>query len=525
MNILRPHWRTLLAGCTVGILLMMLPQGIGRIGDRLAYDAVGPVNVDSPLYMAVGRGVLNGIPPYAGLYENKPPGIFLVAAASLALTGDSIAGSWLQLLMLAITACCVIFVSVRWRRRHPVPWIMPLCGLCFALLLAFYMSLRSGGFQTEPFGAAFASLYLMLFAVTGDRVMNNRTKMAAAFFIATAVFFKEPFALVILGSVLPLTQSRRVFLHNAVIPAALGVCVFLASLWITGAFSSYFTVYLNEMISNHITIKGSLYDRIFEFQRLVKDLRKASPMFAVAMVTLFLSAVAAAARSPVHAGWRAVSLFSALFLTMVAVAAGGNFFNHHFIFAVPFYISLFLYFVLDGGTNLGKRGGRLATFAVTLLLVMAVHALPDRNYQPNLQSNQRRVNDAKSDALDIDRILADCSLSRYLFLGANDIHPYGYTVHSPEGPHFYQYNYFFDGRRPIFELSFLQSLSRSDLIVRSNKVRLGRLAMTADLVMASDFTTEPWPCAGNTSLRGAYTVYFRKNGDHRTGLAMSVNQH
>jgi len=37
---------------------------------------------DSPAYYAVGRGILNGIAPWSGLLEIKPPGIFLVSAIS-----------------------------------------------------------------------------------------------------------------------------------------------------------------------------------------------------------------------------------------------------------------------------------------------------------------------------------------------------------------------------------------------------------------------------------------------------------
>lgn len=45
---------------------------------------------DSPMYCAVARGILNGISPYSGLYENKPIGVFLLYALSFLLTDDVI---------------------------------------------------------------------------------------------------------------------------------------------------------------------------------------------------------------------------------------------------------------------------------------------------------------------------------------------------------------------------------------------------------------------------------------------------
>jgi len=37
---------------------------------------------DTPIYYALGRGLLNGIAPWTGLWETKPPGVFLASAIS-----------------------------------------------------------------------------------------------------------------------------------------------------------------------------------------------------------------------------------------------------------------------------------------------------------------------------------------------------------------------------------------------------------------------------------------------------------
>jgi hypothetical protein len=42
---------------------------------------------DYLLYTVVGRGILNGLTPYIDLFESKPPGMFLLAAVSLLVSG------------------------------------------------------------------------------------------------------------------------------------------------------------------------------------------------------------------------------------------------------------------------------------------------------------------------------------------------------------------------------------------------------------------------------------------------------
>jgi hypothetical protein len=61
--------------------------------DILSFELKHAYCWDNPLYWTVGRGILNGLTPYAQLYENKPPGIFLFAALSFALTNDAIIGN------------------------------------------------------------------------------------------------------------------------------------------------------------------------------------------------------------------------------------------------------------------------------------------------------------------------------------------------------------------------------------------------------------------------------------------------
>lgn len=43
---------------------------------------------DVLLYFAAGRGILNGLSPYIDIFETKPPGMFLLSALSLRVTGD-----------------------------------------------------------------------------------------------------------------------------------------------------------------------------------------------------------------------------------------------------------------------------------------------------------------------------------------------------------------------------------------------------------------------------------------------------
>jgi hypothetical protein len=134
------------------------------LGQVLALELRGAIDSAGFLYLMVGRGILNGLHPYVDLFESKPPGMFLLAALSLVITGDERAAMLMQVGI--FVALPILLGAFAWRevRHHPDGLhrgsITGIAGLV-GILLALYLEERSGGFQTESFGAFFASLYFL----------------------------------------------------------------------------------------------------------------------------------------------------------------------------------------------------------------------------------------------------------------------------------------------------------------------------------------------------------------------------
>ena len=84
----------------VALLAIIFLKGSYEVFLRLFYEIQGAYTGDSPIYWAMGRGILNGRTPYIDLFETKPPGIFLLSALSIALTGGPMLGTVIQTLII-----------------------------------------------------------------------------------------------------------------------------------------------------------------------------------------------------------------------------------------------------------------------------------------------------------------------------------------------------------------------------------------------------------------------------------------
>src|SRR4051794_25138269 len=82
----------------VGVLLIALAflNGSHELTLRLLYELQVPVHGDSAIYFTIGRGIVHGLVPYRDLFETKPPGVFLLAALSLLISGDGRSAAALQ---------------------------------------------------------------------------------------------------------------------------------------------------------------------------------------------------------------------------------------------------------------------------------------------------------------------------------------------------------------------------------------------------------------------------------------------
>lgn len=109
----------------------------------------------------------------------------------------------------------------------------------------------------------------------------------------------------------------------------------------------------------------------------------------------------------------------------------------------------------------------------------------------------------------IDAVLDACSINRYLFLGPNGTHPYGYTKHSPIGPLFIQYNEWLASNRPEFRKDMLKATENAFFVVKDN-LSMDRLNVPINRHLEQFFSLEPWPCAAHIPVNKRYEYLFRR---------------
>ena len=195
------------------------------IKDIFTFELKHAYTADAPLYWSVGRGILNGLTPYADMYENKPLGIFLISALSFALTNDTIICNLFSCLAaLMLTILPAVFLLNKYKHteiaytkgtgavRKTTAFLIILMS---CLLVTVYAEVRSGGFQVEAIGAAFSVLFICLSLKLKTAKTKKQTILLtvfAALAIGCAVMIKEPFLLVSVFGALLFVDNFKGFL-------------------------------------------------------------------------------------------------------------------------------------------------------------------------------------------------------------------------------------------------------------------------------------------------------------------------
>lgn len=489
-----------------GMLLMVLGAAsllaLWELFRWTSYELSGPYTADSSLYWAVGRGIKNGLIPYRDLFESKPPGIFLLSAISLWLSGDFTIGYIVQ--ALAILGIPILLglavMRLTHKRRERALWI--LLAVLFGTLLGLYSAWRSGHYQVESFGALFASLYIAV--ITERHTLKRKDMLIASLFMLLAIGFKEPFLLSMLAGALLLTPSLSSLWRTFCLPLLLAGGVGTLILAMLGYLDPYVTIYLDEMLGRNIhgIGRGSfppLWQRGFAIENLFVDLNAYAPFLGSLMVILFLLHLSSPWQGEATLFDKIIHVFTgllALYLTTLAVGIGGPWWNHHFVSALPFYVALFLSstaWMLRNWHVPSTKAALLFTAMLTALITS--FNLPEYDITADITATRETTETMKQIAVQVDHILENCGIDRYLFLGHNGLQLYGYTKHSPLGPLFFQNGYWLDEHRPYLRQGFLESVEQARFVVVSEPRYLGDLAPLIETLLAKDFTENPWPCA------------------------------
>lgn len=479
---------------------------------QLQYELSGVYTADTPIYWAMGQGIRNGLIPYETLFETKPPGIFLYAALALSIEKSFWIGNLLQALALVVTALIPWLGTLVVHGRGRDRWYLQVVALCFGVSLALYAAIRSGEIQVESFGAAWIAVYALLLTLY-PRMRYGLWVALAAMALLLGVGMKEPFILPALAASLLLSPSFRGWLKTFLAPLTIAVLTGAVILLLMGSLGAYLEHYLTFMLGDHVVTYGSPIERALQLGRLFDDLKAFHAIWGWMIAGMAAFVAVAELLVLEHGGveqmvLRLVKVIAAVLLVSLAVGLGGQYYNHHFVFAVPLYAAMFLYLIRIR-PHLPERLGNALLATLLLATVTVLMDLPKIGDLHRARQMQRMTQSVRAEAAYVDEVLRRKGVDRYLFIGGNGAQLYAFTEHSPLGPLFFQYDIWLS--RPTFRERFLQRLKTADLIVYQ-QVNLLSLRRQVDGYIAGHFTTRPWEEAAMVPrLFPRYTIYFRND--------------
>lgn len=446
----------------------------------------GVLHNDALIFQTVARGYLSGYMPYSDLFETKPPGIFLIHALSWWMFDSQLLVKVLQgIALVGIPLLTLIPVlGIIEKRPAQQRQILSLLTILFGLLLSLYTANQAGEGLTESYGA-FTALWFFVLILTG----KWKTVYLLGLLLLISVGLKEPFFLIILAGVILLSTSlTRTFL----MPLCIAVVLALLALLVTGIASPFFQVYLPHMMTYHIhQFATPIYLRMFEVWRTFINMGAYSWWFAIGITCV----VAFVIRNSV------VSTIIALLLMFLAIAVGGDFYGHHFIFAVPLYAVFWWKFV--------EHVDARSFFVPVLAIVFACGALFDTSFSYAQASAHWKEREAelRSVAQKIDTVMERCHYDRYLQMIVRGYGPYPYTEASPYGPIFVHYNRFI-GRTQEYTNAHIRALQEAPLVLIDD-LENTNITDFAQQYFDVQFTPEPPECAGDFDGILPYHLLFR----------------
>ena len=502
------------------IAMILIPLTISKeLGGRLGYELKEVYTVDHILYFTVARGILQGSKPYADFYENKPPLIFLLCALSYAIRGDfhliNIFSFISLLLMIAIPVAYLIYKCIKNKANPLIFLMMALPVISITLIITLYTEVRSGEAQTELFGAvsSMAALLCILLGRDDDKFYSP-TVIISGFFLGVAAMFKEPHAVLLVVLMMMLVKNKRDIFTKVLFPLGYAVQTILLILICSNCLDSYFTIYLKNMFSSHINLYGSPFIRAFNLANLVTDMKNYAEymphLVGILLLTVILTfafkvVVEQDLKQRIYKMMRFMVLLLGLYTTGFVVGLGGQYFNHHYVFAIPFYFTLMFICIDELPVEKVRLFANLPDDKLidnpsivysSILFAIAVFSVPlsIKTYSTNSNKYHQdtsvveKVKGMKELASYIDEICDALDEEHYLFLGFNGYHMYGYSKHMPYGPIFAQDRYNFSDPDSFFAKSFLENLYETNILVyyRNNT---GSISMVVDRYIQKEFTT------------------------------------
>lgn len=436
---------------TTLLIIAILIAAAGLVS-RAWYEASsGVLHGDTQIFQTVARGMLNGLTPYVDLFETKPPGIFLLHVVSLTLFGSQFFVKLLQAIVLLGIPILVVIPSVNFAQDRSAAQrrLISLTSILFGLLLALYTANQAGEGLAESYGAFFAIGYLVILIQSHPSrgaLDGWKRILVLSMLMLLSVGIKEPFLLIILAGVILLQKK---LLPSFVYPLCIAVVLGLVALLVLGIAVPFFQIYLPHMLGFHVLQhNGSTFFRALEVWRTFINMGAYSWWFALGVIIIWISLV----YKSLVKGQRSkvIRWFVGSYLMFIAIAVGGDFYGHHFIFAVPVYAVLWW---------VGVRQG-FAVWNAAPLFVLAALLNTQLSYAGQYTAWENRERELKQVATVVDSVMERCGWEKFLQMIPRGGGPYAYMDHSPYGPIFIHYSRFI-GANTMYQNAYIRALNEA----------------------------------------------------------------
>ena len=493
---------------------------------------------DSPMYCAVARGMLNGIAPYSGLYENKPICVFLLHALSFLLTDNVIIVNIFMCFSLLIIGFMPFICILKYMKKESKGFsnhqviLYSMMVLISGFLIMNYAMKSAEYFEPEILGASFICLYFWAIMhinwKKGEKVNKKSLiiwTLLAAIFAMGGVMTKEPFAIIAVAGGLLLTESIRDFISKIVIPMCIGAVFSITLLFATGTLSGYFSIYIKNMFGNHISYYGSPFQRILDINKILTNIIDFNlGLFLIILVSILIIIIRIFTNRNFKLSlriWKICSIIIIIFATSFSIGLGGHYFPHHFVLAVPIYTLL----IIEGCKALTEIfvGKKLKTtlvliFSVFIYFIYFTNTINSFEISLNLSKfSQNMYYSSESQAKYVDAMLDYYDEDTYQFLGFNNTSYtfYGLTKHSPKGPVFVQDSYNFEDENNWFSQNLIKQLDEVNIVIL-DKFNMPAINDKVKKILDTEFTTKPKDKFTEMQIPNGfeiYTVYYR-TGTH-----------
>ena len=338
-----PKWQQKLVRlCLLVLLFLAASKGLFELGRIILLESQGPLDADSTIYFTIGRGILNGYKLYTSdFFDVQPPGIFLLTAASLLVTGDQRLATWLAVASLVALPVALSIVAFRKSRpSEPIfRAILTLFALTLGILITLYLEERVPTIETQLFGGVLGALFALVMIGYPDRFDGKRSMLAGVLLLGS-IGIKEPFLLTNLAAALLLARHRKHFLHAFLLPLGIAGLLGIVILFGMGILVPYiksFSVTLTYRGGSLADQFGPIAIRPLAVRMLHKNmtlLYAHSPLFAYVLWFLW-------SRCPAYHGQKnsAVRLSATIYL-FLGFAAGALLMNTAYQLLFARYIAL-----------------------------------------------------------------------------------------------------------------------------------------------------------------------------------------